>query len=159
MEVTDWQCIFLFNELKTITRFFWHKRLPTTCKYLHVLEAQLCSSFQICKVLEKVSHHWCSFCLNVRCHVIAASTEQPLSLYFTHSCSLIKAEESSIASISKNITYFEKTCLVVVCNQTGMIDGHAGQAPVGFPMPPGQPDLLALIAPSSGKTKTVNEQG
>lgn len=52
-----------------------------------------------------------------------------------------------------NLTYFEKLYLVVVCNQTGMIDGHAGQAPVVGPMPPGLPELLASIAPSSGKTK------
>lgn len=52
-----------------------------------------------------------------------------------------------------NLTYFEKLYLVVVCNQTGMLDGHAGQAPVVGPMPPGLPELLASIAPSSGKTK------
>lgn len=55
--------------------------------------------------------------------------------------------------ISKNLTYFEKICLVVACNQTGMSDGHAMQGPVGRPMPRGLHDSLAWIAVSSGQTK------
>lgn len=39
-----------------------------------------------------------------------------------------------------------------------MIGGHAGQAPVVGPMPPGLPELLASIAPSSGKTKHRPEE-
>lgn len=53
----------------------------------------------------------------------------------------------------KNLTYFEKICPVVACNQTGMSGGHAEQGPVGMPELQGLPDSLAWIAPSSGQTK------
>lgn len=52
---------------------------------------------------------------------------------------------------TQTLTYFEKICPVVACNQTGMSGGHVEQGPVGMPELQGLPDSLVWIAPSSGK--------
>lgn len=54
----------------------------------------------------------------------------------------------------KFLTYFDKICPVVVCNQTGMSGEHVEQDPVGMPAVQGLPDLLAWTSPSSGHTNT-----